>query len=46
MELRGSISKRKLTITKIYAGLLMLENFRAYKQSKLTVGDIKPVINN
>ena len=46
LELRGSYTKRKLTIGKIYAGLLILENYRAFKQSKLSIGDIKPVNNN
>lgn len=42
-ELHGNISKRRLTVGKIYAGLLMLENYRSYKQSLAKYGDTKPV---
>ena len=43
IELHGSINKRRLTVGKIYAGLLMLENYRSYKQSLARYGDTRPV---
>jgi hypothetical protein len=31
-------------VGKIYAGLLMLENYRSYKQSLVKYGDSRPVL--
>jgi len=39
-ELHGRPSKRKMTVGKIYAGLLILENYRSYKQT--CNGDTRP----
>lgn len=41
-ELHGTPAKRKLTVGKIYAGLLILENFRAFKQSLAKNGEGRP----
>ena len=41
--LHGTPSNRCLTVGKIYAGLLMLENYRSYKQSLAKYGDSRPV---
>lgn len=43
-ELYGSNGKRKLTVGKIYAGMLILENYRSYKQSLEKYGEARPVI--
>jgi hypothetical protein len=42
-ELHGTPKKRKLTVGKIYAGLLVLENYRSYKQSLAKYGEARPV---
>ncbi len=42
-ELHGIPSKRVLTVGKIYAGLLMLENYRSYKQSLAKYGEARTV---
>lgn len=44
LELHGTPLKRKLTVGKIYAGLLVLENYRSYKQSLAKYGEARPVI--
>lgn len=44
-ELHGTVCRRRLTVGKIYAGLLMLENYRSYKQSLAKYGDSRPVRN-
>jgi hypothetical protein len=41
-ELHGTKEKRKLTVGKIYAGLLILENFRSYKQSLENNDETRP----
>jgi len=43
-ELHGKNGTRKMTVGKIYAGLLMLENYRAYKMSLKLYGENRPVI--
>jgi hypothetical protein len=40
--LHGSPTKRVLTVGKIYAGLLVLENYRSYKQSLAKYGEARP----
>jgi voltage-dependent calcium channel N type alpha-1B len=42
-QLHGTPKKRKLTVGKIYAGLLVLENYRSYKQSLARYGEARPV---
>jgi voltage-dependent calcium channel N type alpha-1B len=42
-KLHGMPNRRVLTCGKIYAGLLMLENFRSYKQSLAKYGEARPV---
>jgi voltage-dependent calcium channel N type alpha-1B len=42
-ELHGTPQKRRLTVGKIYAGLLVLENYRSYKQSLARYGEARPV---
>lgn len=42
-ELHGTPAKRRLTVGKIYAGLLVLENYRSYKQSLAKHGEGRPV---
>lgn len=44
-ELHGTPVKRRLTVGKIYAGLLVLENYRSYKQSLAKYGEARPVRN-
>ncbi len=44
--MHGTVNKRKLTVGKIYASLLMLENYRSYKQSITKYGDTRQVMNN
>ena len=44
IELHGKPSRRRMTVGKIYAGLLILENYRSYKQSVMNYGGtIRPV---
>jgi hypothetical protein len=38
-ELHGTPQKRRLTVGKIYAGLLAVENFRSYKNYAATCGN-------
>lgn len=42
LELHGTPEKRRLTVGKIYAGLLVLENYRSYKQSLAKYGEARP----
>lgn len=42
-ELHGKNGMRKMTVGKIYAGLLILENYRAYKLSLKLYGESRPV---
>lgn len=39
-ELHGKANKRRMTVGKIYAGFLILENYRSYKQA--CSGNSKP----
>ena len=40
-KLHGKSNKRKMTVGKVYAGYLILENYRSYKQSTLNNGTLK-----
>jgi hypothetical protein len=42
-ELHGTPAKRRLTVGKIYAGLIILENYRSYKQTLARYGEARPV---
>ena len=42
-DLHGTPAKRRLTVGKIYAGLIILENYRSYKQSLVNYGEARPV---
>ena len=42
-ELHGTPAKRRVTVGKIYAGLIILENYRSYKQSLAKYGEARPV---
>ena len=42
IELHGTPAKRRITVGKIYAGLIVLENFRSYKQSLARYGEARP----
>ena len=42
-DLHGKNGSRKMTVGKIYAGLLILENYRSYKLSLKLYGESRPV---
>lgn len=41
-KLHGKPNNRKMTVGKVYAGFLILENYRSFKQSAVNNGNLRP----